>query len=377
MKILHLIDSGGLYGAEKMLLELVREQIKSGLSPLILSAGEHQFTEKPLEAEAKRLGLPLLKWRMNPGFNIRESRKILQWARTNSYDLIHSHGFKFNVLIGSYPIAIRKIPMIATLHGYVHAKKFSRIWFYEMLDRYAVTFMQGVVLVGNAMNRELPSRLVGSDKVIVIQNGLDYRTILSKSNQKIESEIQNFIENHSPVILGVGRLSEEKGFDRLVEAIKTVSVEYDNLGLIIVGEGKQKGNLETRIKEYGVQDKVLLPGYNGNVPALQRRSDLLVIPSLTEGLPITLLEAMAVGVPVLASPVGEMPSVLGGGEGGWLLPEDFDGKELGRSIIRALQDPERKKKVVWASRTIATCYSAEAMEDKYRKLYRTTLGEIA
>ncbi len=74
--------------------------------------------------------------------------------------------------------------MIATLHGYVHAKKLSRIWFYEMLDRYAVTFMQGVVLVGNAMNRELPSRLVGSDKVIVIQNGLDYRAILSKSNQK-------------------------------------------------------------------------------------------------------------------------------------------------------------------------------------------------
>jgi len=76
VKVLHLIDSGGLYGAEKMLLGLVSEQLKLGLYPLILSAGAPGIEEKALEAEARRLGLPLKLWRMKPGFNLKESLTI-------------------------------------------------------------------------------------------------------------------------------------------------------------------------------------------------------------------------------------------------------------------------------------------------------------
>ena len=130
LKVLHLIDSGGLYGAEKMLLSLVKEQLKTGLEPMILSAGELDVIEKPIEAEAKRLGLPVIPWRMKPGLNLKESFKILRWAKKNRYDLLHSHGFKFNVLLGIYPERVRKIPMIATLHGYVYAPRFSKLWFY-------------------------------------------------------------------------------------------------------------------------------------------------------------------------------------------------------------------------------------------------------
>ena len=89
LKVLHLIDSGGLYGAEKMLLTLVAEQVKMGLSPMILSAGEMGITEKALEIEAKRLGLPLCIWRMKPGFNFKESLKILRWAKTHKFQVLH------------------------------------------------------------------------------------------------------------------------------------------------------------------------------------------------------------------------------------------------------------------------------------------------
>ena len=103
MKVLHLIDSGGLYGAEKMLLALVKAQLSQGLEPMILSAGELTIPQKPLEIEATRLGLPVIPWRMKPGFNIGESRKILKWAVANDYDILHSHGFKFNVLLSNGP----------------------------------------------------------------------------------------------------------------------------------------------------------------------------------------------------------------------------------------------------------------------------------
>ena len=94
LKILHLIDSGGLYGAEKMLLSLVKEQVQQGLQPMILSAGELEIDEKPLEAEARRKGLPVTPWRMKPGLNLKESWKILVWAREHGYKLLHSQDRK-------------------------------------------------------------------------------------------------------------------------------------------------------------------------------------------------------------------------------------------------------------------------------------------
>lgn len=76
MKVLHLIDSGGLYGAEKMLLALVKAQLDQGLEPMILSAGEPNIEEKPLEAEAKRLGLPIISWRMTPELTLSKVGKF-------------------------------------------------------------------------------------------------------------------------------------------------------------------------------------------------------------------------------------------------------------------------------------------------------------
>ena len=375
MKVLHLIDSGGLYGAEKVLLNLVQAQVNQGLEPMILSAGEKNVGEKPLEAEAKRLGLPILPWRMNPGLNISESRKIQKWAVANRYDLLHSHGFKFNVLLGMCPRSQRKIPMVATIHGYLHAKIFSKMWLYELLDRFAITFLQGVVLVGDAMRKDVPKGLLRRSKLRVIPNGLDIKGVHAQAGHPIESSIMEFLSNHSPVVLGVGRLSEEKGFVRLVDAFEIVCKKFENPGLIIVGEGKQRGFLEKRVAELGLNDRVVMPGYCRNVPGLQRRSDLLVMPSHTEGLPITLLEAMAVGIPVLVSPVGEMPALVGEGEGGYLMEKDCNAEILGSHIVNVLSDGQRAAKVEWSVKKVFSYYSVEAMEGRYRELYIAALED--
>jgi glycosyltransferase involved in cell wall biosynthesis len=318
MKVLHLIDSGGLYGAERMLLSLVGEQIAMGLEPTILSAGEPGIPEKPLEAEAKRLGLPLKTWRMKPGFNLKEARKIVQWAADNGTELFHSHGYKFNILLG-LPGNGRKLPMIATLHGYVHAPKFSKLWLYELVDRYAIRRMDAVVLVGDAMKRELPDSLVNSPKTHTIRNGVCIEDIQAKSKENPPEHIAEFLSRHDPVILGVGRLSPEKGFNYLLEAFQNISERWPTAGLLIVGEGGERKKLESMIEQYSLTDCVSMPGYCENIPAVMSRATLLVIPSLTEGLPITLLEAMAVRLPVVSSAVGEIPVVLDNGNCGVLV----------------------------------------------------------
>lgn len=373
VKVLHLIDSGGLYGAEKMLLSLVQQQMKQGLEPMILSAGEPGVGEKAIETEAGRKGLPITPWRMKPGFNLKESWEILKWAKGNDYDLLHSHGFKFNVLLGVYPESVRRIPMIATLHGYVHAPRFTKMWVYESLDRFAIRRMRGVVLVGEAMKKELPGKLsIGN--VVVIPNGLDISELQESSLASLDEPFKSFLDNHELVILGVGRLSREKGFDRLITGFSEFRKQFPKSGLVIVGEGRLRQQLEDLITELDVKGDVLMPGYCNTVPALLSRSQALVMPSLTEGLPITLLEAMSLKTPVVASAVGEIPKALGDGEGGELL-SDIEPTTISRTIERSVTAKElSSQKVDWGYGTVCRNYSSEAMADGYLAFYKGVLG---
>jgi len=373
LKVLHLIDSGGLYGAEKMLLSLVKEQLKQGLEPMILSAGEPQAGEKAIETEAKKLGLPVTEWRMKPGFNLKASWMIRNWALANNYQLLHSHGFKFNVLLGALPEKVRGLPIVTTLHGYVHAPRYSKMWVYESLDRFAIRRMKGVVLVGEAMKKELPGKL-SSGEAITIPNGLDISELQKSSLSLLDESFKSFFDKHESVILGVGRLSREKGFDRLISAFSVFRKEFPTSGLVIVGEGKLRPQLEALVAELGIQDDVLMPGYCSTVPALFRQSQVLVMPSLTEGLPITLLEAISLKVPVVASAVGEIPKVLGDGKGGELL-RDLEPTTIARAVERLINDKEQPRlQTDWAYEAVVKDYSSAAMAGSYLEFYKRILG---
>lgn len=368
LKVIHLIDSGGLYGAEKMLLNLVQEQLKQGLSPMILSAGEPHIDEKPLEHEARRLGLPVMRWRMKPGVNLKESWKIIRWAQTNRYDLLHSHGFKFNVLLGCYPEWLRQIPMIATLHGYVHAPRFSKLWIYQCLDRLAIRRIQGVVLVADAMKKEF-SRWLVPKHLEVIPNGLNIFELQKLSTFELGEPFRSFINSHRPLVIGVGRLSEEKGFDRLVRAFAEATDNFPNAGLIIVGEGALRCRIQSLIEQLGLIDDVILPGYCNNVYSLLKCSSVLVMPSKTEGLPITLLEAMSLKTPIIASSVGEIPKVLGNGFGGKLL-NNIEPPTISRALVDCLtEDEESLKRADWSYVAVQNDYSSHTMADGYIRFY--------
>lgn len=356
-----------------MLLSLVKEQLEQGLEPMILSAGAPQAGEKAIEAEAKKLGVPVTKWRMKPGLNLKASWMVRNWALANNYRLLHSHGFKFNVLLGILPEKVLGIPVVATLHGYVHARRFSKMWLYEALDRLAIRRMRGVVLVGEAMKKELPGKLP-SGHAVVIPNGLDVLGLQSSSLESLDEPFKSFFEKHETVLLGVGRLSKEKGFYKLISAFFEFRQKFPESGLVIVGEGKLRNQLEALVAELGIQDHVLMPGYCATVPALFRQSQVLVMPSLTEGLPITLLESMALKTPVIASAVGEIPKVLGEGEGGELL-NDLEPTTISRAVELSVNDKERTgRRVNWAYGAVVENYSSAAMAGSYLEFYKRILG---
>lgn len=323
MKILHLIDSGGLYGAEKMLLTLVAEQLKQGLHPMILSAGEPGMAEKAIEAEARRLQLPITPWRMKPGLNLREAWKIIQWARAAGYQLLHSHGYKFNILMGLIPKSLRRLPLIATLHGYVNAARYSKLWIYERLDRFLLPRLDRVCLVSSHMQSIPTLSRIPTNRLAVIPNGLP--ELPDTSPQPLDDDLARFLQVHQINLLAVGRLSPEKNFQAIFHAMATPLLQDSAIGLCLVGEGGQREPLQALAARLGLTDKIRFLGYRQDVPHLMPHFDWLVMPSLTEGLPITLLEAMRAGLPVIASAVGGVPDALDGGRAGVLIqPGDVE-----------------------------------------------------
>lgn len=368
LKVLHLIDSGGLYGAEKMLLALVEEQIKQGLEPMILSAGDPNINEKPLEAEARRLRLPITPWRMKPGLNFSEARKIIIWAKEQGYALMHSHGYKFDILAGLWPRRMR-LPLVTTLHGYVRATRFSKMWFYEVLDRLILPRLQAVVLVNESMKADLGHALQGSARVHVIPNGVDISGIEDRAEEEPSPELARFVSDYSPLILGVGRLSREKAFERLIECFSAVRSQCPQAGLLLVGEGRLREELESQIEKHSLGASVMMPGFYDNVPSLMARANALVIPSRTEGLPITLLEAMTLNLPVIASGVGAIPEVLDQGEGGWVV-DTPDPSKFGDAVMECLKENnQRSQKVRKAKEKVHRAYSSGAMATAYSRVY--------
>lgn len=368
LKVLHLIDSGGLYGAEKMLLSLVKEQISKGLKPMILSAGEPDTDEKPLEREARRLQLPITIWRMKPGLNLNEAHKIANWANAENYKILHSHGYKFNILMSLLSKRSLNLPIVTTLHGYVKSKFPTKMWFYELLDRFALVRMDRVVLVRSGMENDI-GFLYRYMAIRKVNNGINVEEIDRLKYCLIDSDIKNKIVLFKPLIGAVGRLSSEKGHLVLIEAFSDLLKKFPHAGLIIVGEGEERTFLENKIIANGIEDKVLLIGYRENIPSILMHLDILVMPSKTEGLPLTLLEAMVVGTSVVASSVGGIPTLLEKGRLGYLTaPNDVNNLRV--VLCRCLDDSaDRRSKREEAKSTIIEHYSSARMSDEYCLIY--------
>jgi glycosyltransferase involved in cell wall biosynthesis len=209
---------------------------------------------------------------------------------------------------------------------------------------------------------------VPAEKVTTIANGIDVQAFESG----LPLPIINV--NGSKVVGVVARLDLQKGFEYLLRAIRELCNIFYELKVVIVGEGPDRKAIEDMVKEYGLQSNVILAGQQSDMPGVYAAMDVFVLPSLNEGLPMTILEAMAASKPVVATRVGAIPSVIKDGENGLLVdPRDTNG--LHNAIASLLSDPNLcsrmgKKAHDWVSAN----YTSEVMAQKYRKLYEEVLG---
>jgi glycosyltransferase involved in cell wall biosynthesis len=258
--------------------------------------------------------------------------------------------------------------MVATVHGYTDVSVWNRVALYNRVDRFALRRADRVVLVHKGMTATAGLNRPHDPRWTVIENGIKTRDM--PVTEPLDPNIVRYCENRSLVIGAVGRLSHEKGFDVMLQGVAEILREDDRARVVILGEGPERPALERLAENLGVADRVLLPGYRPQARNYLRLFDLFVLPSRTEGLPITLLEAMHAGVPVVATKVGGVPYVLDEGLGGGLV-EPGDPRALTAAIRRSVEDRAFASTLAaHAAAQVQARFTSEAMARKYLDLYR-------
>jgi glycosyltransferase involved in cell wall biosynthesis len=373
MRILHLIHSEGVYGAELILLYLAREQQQRGHQPLVGSIRDPGTEQTPFEALAHSWGLPVVRMRVAPRPTPGVVRSLLRTIREVAPDVLHSHGYKPNILLGFLPGRLRG-PMIATLHGWTAARTFSALWLYERLDRLSLPRIDSVVVVARCMLELSALQGVARSRRRVIENGIPPRDVrlvdlAARGVAPLPEELVEFTARQ-PTLVAIGRLSPEKGFTLLLEAFaRARSHSAGAYQLLIVGEGPERQVLADRIAALRLAGIVRLAGYVDGADRLLARAAGFVMSSLTEGMPLVLLEAMQWRVPILATAVGAIPELLDEGRCGPLVaPHDL--AALAHGLQRLMSgDSSSGEAIASAYQAVSGRYTSARMAEEYLAAY--------
>jgi|WetSurMetagenome_2_1015567.scaffolds.fasta_scaffold00064_41 glycosyltransferase involved in cell wall biosynthesis len=367
IKIMHVIDSSGLYGAEVMLLGLMDEQRRMGDRPVLCSIGTFDDGRKEIECAAEQHGHDVIPARMAPGFNLRGAFAILRNARDHKADVLHSHGYKGNILLGSLTRKLRRFPMVSTVHGWTSMGNLSKMRVYDWLDSLSLNGVDAVITVNNSQQHSSKFRWCINKNVRCIPNGIAAAEAAELPSPS-DNPVASFCKGHF-IVGALGRLSKEKGYDVLIQAFHRLRNTTPDARLVIIGEGKERASLEALIKRLDLEAYVLMPGFMEQAAQYLPLFSCFVISSYTEGLPISLLEAMMAGTPVVSTDVGSIADILETGKTGALVKTgDIEG--LSEAMLRICRNPSlAAQQALAAGEIVVSKYSAKNMALAYREVY--------
>jgi glycosyltransferase involved in cell wall biosynthesis len=378
MRILHLIHSEGIYGAERIVLYLAQEQQARGHQPLIGSIRDPGTAPTPFEALAGSRGLQVVPIRIAPRPTPGVVRSLLRTISGIAPDTLHSHGYKANILLGPVP-RHRRRPLLTTLHGWTNMRRFSRMWLYGQLERLALQRLESVVVVAPHMLNLPAVSGIPRSRLHVIENGIPPLTarhadLSAGGVRPPPAALVQFIMRQ-PTLVAIGRLSTEKGYALLLEAFARARAHLGGAQqLLIIGEGSERGVLEARIAALGLSGAARLAGYVDAADRLLEHAAGFVMSSLTEGMPLVLLEAMQWRVPVLATSVGAIPQLLGAGRCGRLVaPNDAAALAEGLQLMLSAGDEALRSGVAAAHDAVTRHYTSARMAAEYLSAYSDIL----
>lgn len=380
LAVLNLRSSAQTYGPEQALMLLVDALADYAVSTRILAlyrAPEGGAEQHPWLEQARERGLEAEQLEDPGPFSLGLARRLTRRVQESGADVLHTHDYKSNILGGlAARRADRGLPWVATVH--LHTATSRRLRLYRAIDLFLLRLADRVVTVSRDQSRMLLARGLDERRVVLVPNVVEVARIRAAADDPAAVRARLGLPSTGPLISLVGRLSPQKGIDDFLIAAQVLHTFRPQTRFLVVGHGPLRQQLEAQAAALGLGPEALrFLGYRADVPSLLAASDLVALPSRQEGLPMVLLEAMALARPVVASRVGGVGDLVKDGETGLLIPPGAPDK-LAERLLALIDNPEQAGRLgEAAARHVALhCAPAHAAR-RLASLYHTILAERA
>ncbi len=361
-----LLESDGPGGAEVIVLEMARELQARGhrVIPIGPAIGIGWLGERLAECGLQQVSFTK-RHPLDPRW-IRDFRRIFL---AHNVDIVHSHEFSMAVY-GTAAARTLGIPAVNTLHG---AQSMTEVLRRRVALRWALRNAKGNFTVSHATKRQLDADLgLNDDMIGVVWNGIPVR---SGDRERTRSALG--VAADELLVLAIGTLEERKGHRFLLDALTSLpsgSTPKWRLAVACGRGGPMRDGLETLARERGVADRLQLLTYRNDIPDLLAAADVFSMPSLWEGLPLALLEAMVARKPIVASRTSGIPEAIADGQTG-LLTEPGDVEALTDALGRLLADAGLRERLAREAQSVALqSFTISAMVNAYEAIYAKGLA---
>ena len=366
LTVAHFSDSGAFGGTERALLQLLGGLDRQRWRPVLFHADLPGATQ--LADEARALGVPTYPVHQadRASRGVGSIIPIARALRRERAAVFHAHQI--------WSLSCRYGIVAAAAAG-IRARVATAQLFVEMPPLLGIDLQHAVLTRclhrHIAVSRYVAARLrdrfhVSAEKIVVIPNAA---TVVPRATQPV-SRAELASSTAAPIVLSIARLDAQKGISHLLDAAAAVP----HASFAIAGDGPDRAALEARVAALGIGDRVRFLGHRRDVAALLAAADLFVLPSLYEGLPLAVLEAMIAGVPVVATAIGGTNEIVRDGETGTLVPP-ADPAALAAAITATLADRDRAARLASAARSIVEReYSVESTVAAVARLYDSLLA---
>lgn len=363
--VLHLIGSTGLYGAERWILALMRAADLNRVQFTLINLVDRKGKTSEVVGAARSGGLAALDFYTGGVYNPLAALRLAHWAKQQKVHIVHGHGFKSDA-IGLLAARLAGCRAMTTPHGWSLEKDW-RLEFYEKLDRFLFRFMDAVCPLSPELEIDLRDWVCPS-ALRLIYNGVDIEEV-----QAAQPATKPRVDSY--VIGYIGRLIELKDLSTLLAGVRILRDEPTEIRLLVIGDGPQKTDLQTLTARLGIKDRVEFLGFRPDPVAFLKLFNVFVLPSLSEGIPRCIMEAMAAGVPVIASDIPGNRTLVSHEETG-LLFQPGNPYDLADKISSLMNDPARAVSMAdRGNRKVKDEYSSHRMTREYTALYEQLLAD--
>jgi glycosyltransferase involved in cell wall biosynthesis len=367
LRVLHLISSGGFYGAENVVIHLALALKRLDCEVVI---GVFQNRHRPnteIAETARQHGLEVAVFECQGRLDFSTVRAIRNFICERDLDILHTHGYKANIY-GYRAAKSTRVGLVATAHSW--PGKSPSLRQYALLDRVILRWFDHICAVSSKVADALRRFRVPNEIITVVENGIDVAQF-SEGRPDLREELGL---RQNPLVGFVGRLAPEKGLEYLLRAAAGMLNALPAAKIILTGDGPDRCALEKLTRQLGIEKSVIFLGRRSDLASIYASLDVFVLPSLSEGMPLAVMEAMAAKRPVVATRVGAIPKMVKDQQTG-LLVDAGDSIGLQTAISLLLNRPDLCRTLGQNGHEVAKAlFSSDSMAKNYLGIYRRVIS---